>query len=74
MREELKKQMQEQAPDEGAIIGYAIATHHRGKNLPDHFIAPPGTKVGLLFPVAGQSQGRREASTPSRSSATSRAA
>ena len=31
-----------------------IATHHRGKNLPDHFIAPPGTKVGLLFPVAGK--------------------
>jgi lipoprotein-releasing system permease protein len=54
MREELKKQMQEEAPDEGAIVGYAIATHHRGKNLPDHFIAPPGTKVGLLFPVAGK--------------------
>ena len=44
----------EQAPDEGTILGYAIATHHRGKNLPDHFIAPPGTKVGLLFPVAGK--------------------
>ena len=42
MREELKKQMQEQAPDEGAIVGYAIATHHRGKNQPDHFIAPAG--------------------------------
>jgi lipoprotein-releasing system permease protein len=54
MIEDLKKQRDEQAPDEGAIIGYAIATHHRGKNLPDHFIAPPGTKVGLLFPVAGK--------------------
>ncbi len=56
MIEELKKQVQEQAPDEGTILGYAIATHHRGKNLPDHFIAPPGTKVGLLFPVAGKSK------------------
>jgi lipoprotein-releasing system permease protein len=54
MIDDLKKQRDEQAPDEGAIIGYAIATHHRGKNLPDHFIAPPGTKVGLLFPVAGK--------------------
>jgi lipoprotein-releasing system permease protein len=54
MRHELEKQMQEEAPDEGAIVGYAIATHHRGKNQPDHFIAPPGTKVGLLFPVAGK--------------------
>ena len=56
MREELLKQRDEQAPDEGTIVGYAIATHHRGKNLPDHFIAPPGTKVGLLFPVAGKSK------------------
>ncbi len=54
LREELKNQMREQAPDEGTILGYAIATHHRGKNLPDHFIAPPGTKVGLLFPMAGR--------------------
>ena len=46
--------MQRTGPDEGTILGYAIATHHRGKNLPDHFIAPPGTKVGLLFPVAGK--------------------
>ena len=54
MREAIKQQMREQAPDEGAILGYAIATHHRGKNQPDHFIAPPGTKVGLLFPMAGR--------------------
>ena len=56
LREELKNQMREQAPDEGTILGYAIATHHRGKDLPDHFIAPPGTKVGLLFPVAGRTK------------------
>jgi lipoprotein-releasing system permease protein len=54
MIDELKKQVEEQAPDEGTIIGYALATHHVGKNLPDHFIAPPGTKVGLLFPMAGK--------------------
>ena len=54
MREELLRQQMEQAPDEGAIVGYAIATHHQGKGMPDHFIAPPGTKVGLLFPVAGK--------------------
>jgi lipoprotein-releasing system permease protein len=56
MQEELKRQALEQAPDEGTIIGYAIATHHRGKNQPDHFVAPPGTKVGLLFPKAGKSR------------------
>jgi lipoprotein-releasing system permease protein len=54
MKAALRDQMREQAPDEGTILGYALATHHRGKNLPDHFIAPPGTKVGLLFPMAGR--------------------
>jgi lipoprotein-releasing system permease protein len=56
MQEQLEKEAIEQAPDDGTIIGYALATHHRGKNLPDHFIAPPGTKVGLLFPVAGKAR------------------
>jgi lipoprotein-releasing system permease protein len=54
VRKELEEQMNEQAPDEGTILGYAIATHHQGKNLPDHFIAPPGTKVDLLFPMSGK--------------------
>jgi lipoprotein-releasing system permease protein len=54
MREELIKQMREQAPDEGTILGYAIATRHRGKNEPDQFLTPPGTKIGLLFPMAGR--------------------
>jgi lipoprotein-releasing system permease protein len=53
MREEIKAQLLEQTPDEGTILGYALATHHRGKNLPDIFVAPPGTKVGLLFPQSG---------------------
>jgi lipoprotein-releasing system permease protein len=54
MGEALKKQIQEQTPDEGTILGYALATHHLGKGRPDQFKAPPGTKVGLLFPRAGQ--------------------
>ncbi len=54
IREELKEQMREQTPDEGVILGYALATHHRGKGRPDVYMAPPGTKVYLLFPRAGQ--------------------
>jgi lipoprotein-releasing system permease protein len=50
----LKQDVIDQAPDEGTILGYAIATHHVGKDRPDHFIAPPGTKVGLLFPISGK--------------------
>jgi lipoprotein-releasing system permease protein len=56
MQEELKRQLEEQSPRHGTILGYALATHHRGKNLPDLFVAPPGTKVGLLFPKAGRSR------------------
>jgi lipoprotein-releasing system permease protein len=54
MRDAIQQQMREETPDEGAILGYALATWHRGKNLPDLYTAPPGTKVGLLFPKAGQ--------------------
>jgi lipoprotein-releasing system permease protein len=56
MREELEKQMKEQAPDQGAILGYALATHHRGNDKKDLYIAPPGTKVRLIFPKAGRNQ------------------
>ncbi|MGE3820503.1 MAG: ABC transporter permease [Isosphaeraceae bacterium] len=49
--QELIRQMAEQAPPRGAIIGWALGTvHTEGK---DEFIAPPGTKVGLVFPKAG---------------------
>jgi lipoprotein-releasing system permease protein len=54
MIEALKQQAREQVPDCGAIIGYALATHHHGKNQPDIYVAPRGTKVGLLFPQAGK--------------------
>jgi len=54
MEDAIKQQMHDQVPDEGTILGYAIATWHRGKDLPDMYMAPPGTKVGLLFPQAGK--------------------
>jgi lipoprotein-releasing system permease protein len=53
--EELKKQMAEQAPDSGAIIGYALATFH-SKDRPDQFLVPPGTKISLLFPRIGETR------------------
>jgi len=56
IREVIRQEIREQTPDEGTILGYALATHHRGKNMPDTFMAPPGTKVGLLFPKAGVSR------------------
>jgi lipoprotein-releasing system permease protein len=56
MREAIEAQIREQTPDEGTILGYALATHHHGRNIPDVYLAPPGTKVGLLFPKAGQSR------------------
>jgi lipoprotein-releasing system permease protein len=56
LRDAIRDQMNEQAPDAGAILGYALATFHRGKGRKDLFIAPPGTKVGLLFPRFGQTR------------------
>jgi lipoprotein-releasing system permease protein len=53
--EELRKDMEEQAPDTGAIIGYALATFHQ-KGQPDQFLAPPGTKIGLVFPRFGETR------------------
>jgi lipoprotein-releasing system permease protein len=56
MREELQHEIREQTPNQGTILGYALATIHRGKNEPDIFVAPPGAKVALLFPRAGRVQ------------------
>jgi lipoprotein-releasing system permease protein len=55
LSDELKKQMDQQAPDNGAILGYALATFHR-KGQEDLFIAPPGTQVNLLFPRFGETR------------------
>ncbi len=54
IKKAMEKQMREQVPDEGTILGYALATWHKGKGLPDIYVAPPGTKVGILFPQAGK--------------------
>ncbi len=44
-------QVNQEVSDNGAILGYALAHLHRnGEDLP---VAPPGTKVGLVFPTAG---------------------
>ncbi|GAC1448085.1 MAG: hypothetical protein NVSMB9_30910 [Isosphaeraceae bacterium] len=53
--DEIRKQMEEDVPDRGAIIGWALGTHHvpGGEGGADVFVAPPGTKIGLVFPKAG---------------------
>jgi lipoprotein-releasing system permease protein len=50
---ELRKQLLEQAPERGAVIGWALGTIHRPGAQRDTFIAPPGTKIQLFFPSAG---------------------
>ena len=51
VRESLKQLLDQQATDTGAILGYAMAhAHIQGK---DYCIAPPGTRVGLIFPKSG---------------------
>jgi lipoprotein-releasing system permease protein len=49
----IRAQMDEQVPPRGAIIGWALGTFHRPGTAVDDFLAPPGTKVGLVFPKAG---------------------
>ena len=56
----IREQMNEQVPDVGVIIGWAIGTMHRKEFAADgsskgvdEFLAPPGTKVGLIFPEGG---------------------
>lgn len=49
----IRQQMDEQVPPRGAIIGWALGTFHRPGTSVDDFLAPPGTKVGLVFPKAG---------------------
>jgi lipoprotein-releasing system permease protein len=51
--QELRKQIEAETPDHGAILGWAIATHHRAGVEDDEFILRPGMKVSLGFPKAG---------------------
>ncbi len=52
--EALREQMKDQTPDRGAIIGWALGTIHRPGSEVDDIIAPPGTKISLIFPKSGQ--------------------
>jgi lipoprotein-releasing system permease protein len=47
----LEKELNQEVADHGAIIGFALGhIHFDGK---DHEVAPPGAKVGLVFPASG---------------------
>ena len=50
----VKQHADEAVPDQGIIIGYALATVHQPGTKRDHFIAEQGTKVILSFPTAGR--------------------
>ena len=51
MKLALQQMVEQQSAEQGTIIGYAMAhAHVQGK---DYCIAPPGTRVGLVFPQAG---------------------
>jgi lipoprotein-releasing system permease protein len=45
---------EEEVPEHGAIVGYALATHHHPGAERDVYLAPPGSKVVLTFPSAGR--------------------
>ena len=49
----IQAEMDQQVPPRGAIVGWALATYHRAGTNSDDFLAPPGTKIGLVFPKAG---------------------
>lgn len=49
----LEQQMNDQVPNHGAIIGYALGTMHRKGTTADEFLIKPGTKIGLIYPQAG---------------------
>jgi lipoprotein-releasing system permease protein len=54
MRETLREQIKQQVPEQGAIIGYALGTYHRGKDIDDMYLAPMGSNIGLVFPKVGK--------------------
>ncbi len=56
IRQALEAMVEEQSAEQGAIIGYAMANAHlqdRDGKGRDFCLAPPGTRVGLVFPQAG---------------------
>lgn len=49
----IRQDLEAAVPDFGAIVGFAVAHLHHPK-AGDIAIAPPGTRVGLVFPAAGE--------------------
>jgi lipoprotein-releasing system permease protein len=58
--EAMSLRSQEEVPAHGAILGYALATHHHAGTNRDIFLAPRGTKVVLTFPTAGKNIAARQ--------------
>jgi len=56
VKQQLRQQAKEQMPDQGAIIGYAVATWHPGKGQKDVYLAHVGSKINLAFPKAGKTR------------------
>ena len=54
--EELRKQMDEQAPDSRRDHRLCAGDLSTARGSADQFIAPPGTQVGLLFPRFGETK------------------
>jgi lipoprotein-releasing system permease protein len=50
----LKEHAVQQVPEQGTILGYALATIHRSGTNSDEFIAPQGAKVILTFATGGR--------------------
>jgi lipoprotein-releasing system permease protein len=50
----LRAQALEQVPEQGSILGYALATIRRSGARSDDFIAPQGAKIILTFATAGR--------------------
>ena len=54
LKEQYEIQRNQQVPDQGAIIGYALGTWHKGKGQDDEYLAHLGTKISLAFPKSGR--------------------
>jgi lipoprotein-releasing system permease protein len=54
LKEQLRQQAREQVPDQGAIMGYALATWHSGMEHKDVYLAHVGSKFNLAFPKSGR--------------------
>ena len=72
IKRKMKEQVLDEIPNEGTIIGYALATFHFGKGKADLFLAPPGAR-SACFSHGPERPRPKAALIRSRSSVTSRA-